>query len=100
MPDLAMELQRQADAKRDYIAPSKRLSLLSNGRTEMILGDPFPVTDIANGQIADYLDIPKPGIFSTRVIRTKKSPDHVRGLDTAYSAGSSSSPQDCMAVNG
>jgi hypothetical protein len=59
LPELATELQRQADAKRDYIAPSERLSVSSNGRTEMILGDPFPVTDIAHGQIADYLDIPK-----------------------------------------
>ena len=59
LPELATELQRQADAKRDYIAPSERLSVSSNGRTEMILGEPFPVTDIAHGQIADYLDIPK-----------------------------------------
>ena len=59
LPDLALELERQANAKRDYLAPSGNLTVRSNGHTDLFLGDAFPVTDIAHGQIAEYLDVPK-----------------------------------------
>lgn len=59
LPLLAAELERQAGAKRDYLAHAGELAVRSNGHSELILGDAYPVTDIAHSQIADYLEIPK-----------------------------------------
>ena len=60
LTDLASELERQANAKRDYLTPSETLTVHSNGRTELVaIGEPYHVADVAHGQIADYLDIPR-----------------------------------------
>ena len=59
LSDLATELERQANTKRDYLAPSDNLIVRSNGHTDLFIGDAYPVTDIAHGQIAEYLDVPK-----------------------------------------
>ena len=59
LPILAAELERQANTKRDYLAYAGEIALRSNGHSEMMLGDAYPVTDIAHSQLADYLEIPK-----------------------------------------
>jgi len=58
---LAAELTRQQESKRDFVAPSSRLELKSNGDSVMKIGEQgnFEVTDITHGQIADRLSIPK-----------------------------------------
>jgi hypothetical protein len=53
LPDLASEIERQANAKRDYLA------VLGNGHPDLFVGDAFPSPDIAHGQIADYRDVLK-----------------------------------------
>lgn len=59
LPDLASELQRQADAKRDFLAPAQSIRLRSNGRTELYLNEPFAVNEVAHGQIAEFAGVPK-----------------------------------------
>lgn len=56
--ELAQELVRRHDQKRDYIIPTSRLSLEENGKLE-ISSDQFPLTDHAHGQIAAWAEIPK-----------------------------------------
>lgn len=58
--EMAQELQRQSDAKKDYIADTRVLEMtpigelaLQNGARHM-----FPVTDHTHSQIAQRLDIP------------------------------------------
>ena len=60
--DLADELERQASAKRDFLAFAGELAVRSNGRTELLSpqGASHPVSDTAHAQIAEYLEIPKP----------------------------------------
>lgn len=63
LQDLAAEITRRAEAKRDFIAPTGKLSMtvvddapmleLANGTTQA-----FPVSDYAHGQIAEYAGIP------------------------------------------
>lgn len=61
LPDLAAELYRQANAKRDFLAPAEALRLQSNGHSDLHLKDAaFAVNTIAHAQIADYTGIPKP----------------------------------------
>jgi hypothetical protein len=59
LPDLARELTRQAEAKRDFLAPAEMLRVNSNGHTTLFVSDPFAVNEVAHGQIAEYLGIPK-----------------------------------------
>jgi hypothetical protein len=59
LPDLAAELERQANAKRDFLAPAQTIRLRSNGHTELYLTEPFAVGEIAHGQIAEYAGVPK-----------------------------------------
>jgi hypothetical protein len=59
LTDLADELRRQADAKRDYLVPARDIAVRTNGATQLIAGGEYRVTDIAHGQIAEYLGIPK-----------------------------------------
>ncbi len=59
LPDLAAELERQANAKRDFLAPAQTIRLRSNGHTELYLNEPFAVGEIAHGQIAEYAGVPK-----------------------------------------
>ena len=44
---IAAELQRQADTKRDFIAPEGKLSIASNGSSTLTVGDEgeYHVTD-------------------------------------------------------
>lgn len=63
MQDLAAEIERRAEAKQDFIAPTSRLEMvvvedvpalaLANGEIKT-----FGVNDLAHAQIADYTKIP------------------------------------------
>lgn len=60
--DLAAELTRQADTKKDYIAPQGAIEArVVEGEVVLdgINGTPFGITNYAHGQFGDYLDIPK-----------------------------------------
>jgi hypothetical protein len=61
LPDLAAELNRAANAKRDFIAPAGRLRVESNGHTNLILHEAgsYEVNEIAHGQLAEYIGVPK-----------------------------------------
>jgi len=59
LPDLASELERQMNAKRDFLAPADALRVASNGHTDLILKEAFAVNEVAHSQIADYTGIPK-----------------------------------------
>lgn len=61
--ELAQEVYRQQESKRDYISPLVKLSLKSNGQSTMMLEglpEQFTVQPIAHQQIAEHLRIPKP----------------------------------------
>lgn len=57
--ELAAELERQDSAKKDYVIEARDLSVQSNGHTDMVMREPFAVNEVAHGQIAEYLGIPK-----------------------------------------
>ncbi|HEY3411908.1 MAG TPA: DUF932 domain-containing protein [Armatimonadota bacterium] len=62
LPELAAELERQANAKQDYLAEAEAMCLRSNGVSRLVLdeaGQDYQLAEIAHGQIADYLGIPK-----------------------------------------
>ena len=62
LAELAAEIMRQAESKRDYIAPAKLVTM--NPQGEVALGNgqktqPMALTEHARGQLADWLGIPK-----------------------------------------
>lgn len=59
LPDLAAELERQLAAKKDVLADAGDLGVRSNGHTDLVLGEAYPLRDVAHGQLAEYLQIPK-----------------------------------------
>jgi hypothetical protein len=59
LPGLATELERQANAKRDFLAEAGAIRVESNGHTDLVLKEAFEVNDVAHGQIAEYAGIPK-----------------------------------------
>lgn len=58
--EMAQELQRQSEAKQDFIADTRVLEMTSTGDLALENGTrhEFPITDHAHGQIAQRLDIP------------------------------------------
>lgn len=58
--ELATELERQKNAKRDFVAPSMLLATQSNGHTDLNLGNGnlMPLSETAHEQLASKLDIP------------------------------------------
>lgn len=60
LPELVTELKRQANAKRDLLAPAKAIRVHSNGCSRLVLDDSYVVNDIAHGQLAEYAGVPKP----------------------------------------
>ena len=58
LSQIATEIERQAEAKRDYIAPSRSLAVTSNA-THINVGDKgtFQLSDIAHKQIGEHLGI-------------------------------------------
>ena len=56
--EVLVELQRQQEAKRDYISPASSLALKSDGHT-LTMGDKdFSTTDLFHRQVASSLNIP------------------------------------------
>ncbi|BDI31469.1 hypothetical protein CCAX7_35200 [Capsulimonas corticalis] len=66
LTDLAEELRRQAEAKRDILAPAGEIRLTTDGGTRLSIGgndakaSQYEVSELAHGQIAEYAGIPKP----------------------------------------
>jgi hypothetical protein len=60
LQELAIELERQRDSKKDFLATTPALTLKSNGTSYLKLGDEnFEVADTAHEQLAARLEIPK-----------------------------------------
>jgi hypothetical protein len=59
LTDLRSVLEHQAGAKRDFLASASRIRLDSNGHTTLTLDEAFTVNEVAHGQLAEYLGIPK-----------------------------------------
>src|SRR5687768_5352080 len=60
LPDLAAELNRQMNAKRDFVLPAQSVHIRSNGKTDMVLSELYEMNEIAHQQMAEYTGIPKP----------------------------------------
>jgi hypothetical protein len=67
LTQLASELERQSQTKKDFIAPQGKLTAVvvadEDARVDVqidgINGQPFPITNYAHGQLSDHLGIPK-----------------------------------------
>lgn len=64
LQDLAAELQRQADTRKDYIAAQGAVEAVVVNEREIAIaserfGDPLSITPYAHGQLAQHLGIPK-----------------------------------------
>lgn len=63
LPELATELCRRADAKRDFLVPAKELRVATNGHSQLyvdnLIGSAFALNDVAHGQLAEYAGVPK-----------------------------------------
>lgn len=62
LAELAQELMRQQNSKKDYVAPQGHLTAIVDGGDVKIAGLPgeaLPVTNHAHGQLASHLDIPR-----------------------------------------
>jgi len=60
--ELAAELERQRDSKKDYLAPVAALTLQAFVRAVEVRGlngSSYPLTPYAHGQVAEYVGIPK-----------------------------------------
>lgn len=65
LQDLAAEIERRAEAKRDFMAPVSKLSIeVADDKPIVTLSDKaistFGINDIAHGQLAEYVGIPLP----------------------------------------
>ncbi len=58
LKDVLIELQRQQEAKRDYISPSASLALREDGRTIAMGDKEFATTDLFHRQMGSTLSIP------------------------------------------
>jgi hypothetical protein len=60
LTELAQEIERRRDAKRDYVLPTDKLRMM-DGNNNLRFGTHIVgVTDLAHGQIAQHIGIPKP----------------------------------------
>jgi hypothetical protein len=59
LTELAKELERQNDAKRDYVANTSALVLVDASTLRVADKGSFSVSDHTHGQVAQHLDIPK-----------------------------------------
>ena len=65
LTELAMELDRQRNAKRDFVGPESRLRLVTETRDEVpavkmvVADDSLAIQPYAHGQVANHLGIPK-----------------------------------------
>lgn len=64
LQELAAEIMRQAETKKDYVASTAVMKVepLPSGDVGLKVGDTgtFPINDLAHGQIAEFTKIPKP----------------------------------------
>lgn len=64
LQELAAEIMRQAETKKDYVASTANMNVetLDNGEFGLRVGDKgvFPINDVAHGQIAEHVKIPRP----------------------------------------
>lgn len=64
LTELAKEIERRAESKRDFIAPASKMSMEidTDKKPRIVLANgtmhDFGVNDIAHGQLAEYTDIP------------------------------------------
>jgi hypothetical protein len=58
LTELAQEIERQANAKQDYIAPSTKLQMLDSNALIIPGHGEFEPNSIASGQLAEYTGIP------------------------------------------
>lgn len=93
--ELAAEIQRQTESKRDFVASTTALSLHSNGHSELKIDgveNSFAVTNLAHQQIAQRLAIPQkyydrlqkehPALLDTNVNTLFKESDERRMVRT------------------
>ena len=88
LPALAAELERQAHAKRDLLAPAHSLHVHSNAHTALCIPtieQTYSVNDIAHGQFAEYLGIPR-GFYDFLRARTEalRVPVAMSGVPPTY----------------
>lgn len=69
LSDLAAEIQRQHEAKHDYIADTRKIVIMDDATMAIDVDGAraLPITDIAHGQIAEHVKIPKP--YYDRMVR-------------------------------
>lgn len=101
LQDLAAELQRQSDSKRDFIVDSRNVTFSTQGLVEgkptpSYLGfktgaseEAFPLNDLAHQQLAERLHIPRPYYDRMRV-------DNPRLLDANVNAWFQQEPAGMM----
>lgn len=58
LQELAAEIERQANVKRDFVAPLAAVGMTDGGRLEVKGAGVFGVNDIAHRQIAEFADVP------------------------------------------
>lgn len=77
LTELAVELERQHDAKRDYIADTRKISMADDAKAITLAGvEPLAITNHAKRQLAAKLDIP--AAFYERL--ETKHPDILSGM--------------------
>ncbi|MCC7144268.1 MAG: DUF932 domain-containing protein [Candidatus Eisenbacteria bacterium] len=65
LQDLAREIERQQNAKKDFVAPTAKMEMIAAHPPQFALGDPGPprevlgLNEVANGQLAEYTGVPK-----------------------------------------
>lgn len=92
--EVLLELQRQQEAKKDYVSPAAALSLREDGRTLAMGEKEFTTTDLFHRQIGAALNIPakyydlmqreKPALLASNVnswLETKDQSYMIRSLD-------------------
>ncbi len=56
--ELATEIARQAESKRDYVAPTAVLEMTAGGRLSGFNAEPLELTNLAHRQVGEYCGIP------------------------------------------
>ncbi len=92
--EVLLELQRQQEAKKDYVSPAGALALREDGRTLAMGEKEFATTDLFHRQIGSALSIPakyydlmqreKPALLASNVnswLETKDQSYMIRSLD-------------------
>ena len=65
LQDLAAEIVRQQNAKKDFVAPTAKMEMIAAHPPQFALGNPgaprevFGLNEVANGQLAEYTGVPK-----------------------------------------